>query len=141
MQIFLDANVLFTAVHNPQGKAALVVELGQAGLWRLMTSRYAVEEARRNLLRKYPDFVARFETMLAALLIVPDFPSIQCPEGLVAKDQPIYRAAMGGRADRLLTGDFKDFGFLMNSPDLTGEMRVQSVAEFLLSAQGDVGDK
>ena len=28
MRVFLDANVLFTALHNPNGKAALVIELG-----------------------------------------------------------------------------------------------------------------
>jgi len=29
--LFLDANVLFTAAHNPSGKAALVLELGTLG--------------------------------------------------------------------------------------------------------------
>ena len=38
MRLFLDANILFTAAHNPKGKAALVIELGQAGLWQLVTS-------------------------------------------------------------------------------------------------------
>ena len=28
MRVFLDANVLFTAAHNPRGKAALVITLG-----------------------------------------------------------------------------------------------------------------
>jgi predicted nucleic acid-binding protein len=54
MIVFLDANVLFTAAHNPQGKAALLIEWGQAGIWRLTTSHYAIEEARHNLRRKYP---------------------------------------------------------------------------------------
>ena len=31
MRIFLDANILFTAAHNPNGKAALVIELGRSG--------------------------------------------------------------------------------------------------------------
>ena len=54
VRVFLDANVLFTAAHNPQGKAALVIELGRRGHWALATSRYALEEARRNLDRKFP---------------------------------------------------------------------------------------
>ena len=29
MRLFLDANVLFTAAHNPRGKAALALEAGQ----------------------------------------------------------------------------------------------------------------
>jgi len=141
MLIFLDANVLFTAAHNPSGKAALLGELGQAGIWRLASSRYAVEEARRNLVRKYPDCVASFEVMASVLLLVPDFPDTPCPKELVSKDQPIYRAAKGCKDDRLLTGDFKDFGFLMNSPDLTGGLLVQSVSEFFLSVHGSSSGK
>ena len=28
MRVFLDANVLFTAAHNPKGKAVLLITLG-----------------------------------------------------------------------------------------------------------------
>ena len=38
MRLFLDANVLFTAMHNPRGKAALVIELGDLGHWELYSS-------------------------------------------------------------------------------------------------------
>ncbi len=54
MRLFLDANVLFTAAHNPEGKAAFVIELGGKGKWELYSSHYALEEARRNLVKKYP---------------------------------------------------------------------------------------
>ncbi|MEN8214740.1 MAG: DNA-binding protein, partial [Pseudomonadota bacterium] len=54
MRLFLDANILFTAAHNPGGKAALVIELGVHGHWELVSSPYAMEEARRNLERKFP---------------------------------------------------------------------------------------
>jgi predicted nucleic acid-binding protein len=54
MRLFLDANVLFTAAHNPRGKATLVIELGNQGYWELYSSPYALEEARRNLERKFP---------------------------------------------------------------------------------------
>ena len=54
MKLFLDANVLFTAAHNPQGKAALTIELGKRRHWGLATSHYASEEARRNLAQKFP---------------------------------------------------------------------------------------
>ena len=53
MRIFLDASILFTAAHNPNGKAALVIELGRSGIWRLATSPYAAEEARCNIARKF----------------------------------------------------------------------------------------
>lgn len=54
MRLFLDANVLFTAAHNLGGKAALVIDLGDRGHWEVYSSGFAVEEARRNLQRKFP---------------------------------------------------------------------------------------
>ena len=52
-KLFLDANVLFTAAHNRDGKAGAVIELGKQGRWRCFTSAYALEEAQRNLSVKY----------------------------------------------------------------------------------------
>jgi len=133
MRIFLDANVLFTAAHNPDGKAALVIELGRAGIWRLVVSAYVVEEARRNIALKFPDCMARLDEIVSAAAIAPDVPGIACPDDLVEKNRPVYRAALGCRASVLLTGDIRDFGFLMNASDKTGGMLIQTVAQFLES--------
>lgn len=130
-RLFLDANILFTAAHNPAGKAAFIIDLGQAGFWRVATSAYAAEEARRNLARKFPDGLARLEAMLGAIALMPDAPQVPCPAGLVEKDCPIYRAAVGCGAEVLLTGDLRDFGFLMNTPEKTGGLLIQTVADFL----------
>lgn len=131
MRIFLDANILFTAAHNPDGKAAFVIELGRSGIWRLTTSPYAAEEARRNIARKFPACSDRLETLLNDIALVADSPEIPCPAGLAEKDQPIFRAARGCRADVLLTGDIRDFGFLMNAPEKASGLLIQTVAEFL----------
>lgn len=131
MRLFLDANVLFTAAHNPDGKAALVLTLGHEGFWQLVTSAYAVEEASRNLSRKYPDRMGALEAWLPRIRIATDPHSVPCPTGLPEKDWPIYRAAIGCRADILLTGDIKDFGFLMNDPTRTDGLLIQTVSDFL----------
>jgi len=131
MRLFLDANVLFTAAHNPDGKAALVLTLGHEGFWQLVTSAYALEEASRNLGRKYPDRMEALETWLPRIRIATDPRSVPCPAGLSEKDWPIYRAAIGCRADILLTGDIKDFGFLMNDPTKTNGLLIQTVSDFL----------
>jgi hypothetical protein len=60
VRVFLDANVLFTAAHNPNGKAAFLISLGSSGLLQLATSAYAQEESKRNLERKYPDRIDAF---------------------------------------------------------------------------------
>lgn len=134
MRIFLDANVLFTAAHNPRGKAALIIELGQSGIWRLATSAYAAEEARRNISRKFPACTERLDAILQNIVLVADDQDIPCPAGLAEKDRPIFRAARACRADVLLTGDLRDFGFLMNVPDKTDGLLIQTVAEFLAGA-------
>ena len=131
MRIFLDANILFTAAHNPNGKAAFVIELGRSGIWRLTASPYAAEEARRNIARKFPACRDRLEALLNDIALVADSPGISCPAGLAEKDQPIFRAALACRANVLLTGDIRDFGFLMNAPEKSGGLLIQTVAEFL----------
>ena len=131
MRLFLDANILFTAAHNPTGKAALVIELGQVGIWQLVTSTYALEEARRNLALKFSGGLERLAKLSQDMRIATDRMGAECPAGLPDKDCPIFRAAHACRADVLLTGDIRDFGFLMNDRSKTGGLLIQTVADFL----------
>ena len=131
MRVFLDANVLFTALHNPNGKAALVVDLGGRGYWDLYSSPLAVEEARRNLTRKVPRAIDGLAPMLHGISIVEHGSGLQFPAGLAHKDRPIFQAALACRATHLLTGDLKDFGPFMNRPEKTFGVRIQTVGEFL----------
>jgi uncharacterized protein len=131
IRLFLDANVLFTAAHNPSGKAALIIDLGVQGNWEVVSCSYAIEEARRNISMKFPDCLERFETSISAILKVPTRSGLSCPIPLPEKDRPILEAAIHCRATHLLTGDIKDFGPFMNHPRLTGGVVIQTVSEFL----------
>lgn len=133
MRLFFDANTLFTAAHNPQGKASFVVELGARGHWVLCTSAYAVEEARRNLEAKFPGALPALTVLLGHFEIGAESRAHPCPEVLPAKDCPIYLAAHGCQATHLLTGDIKDFGPLMNQTKRTDGLVIQTVAQFLES--------
>lgn len=133
MRLFFDANTLFTAAHNPKGKAALVVQLGAEGQWGLYTSNYAIEEARRNLEAKFPAALSEFGRVESTFQTGPESRSHQCPESLSVKDCPIYLAAHGCRATHLLTGDIRDFGPFMNQPLVTEGLVIQTVAQFLES--------
>lgn len=131
-RVFLDANVLFTAAHNPRGKAAFIIELGAAGVFKLFTSSYAREEAERNIIAKYPACAEAFNQLLQSITVVPvTLLSDDYPEILPAKDAPIFAAAAHCRTTHLLTGDTKHFGPLMNRPDLCSGMIIQPVAQFL----------
>ena len=139
MRLFLDANVLFTAAHNPRGKAALTIELGKEGYWTLATSRYASEEARRNLERKFPRSQEGLGSLLRGIHLVEHRPQHRFPAGLAEKDRPIFQAAVASGATHLLTGDLKDFGPFMNRPEETFGILVQTVADFLRSASSSGG--
>jgi uncharacterized protein len=138
--MFFDANVLFPAAHNPKGKAALIIDLGNAGHWRLITSAYAVEEARRNLSVKFPSALPELDKLLKAFVLVVPKAEAPYPEGLVEKDRPIFQAAHSGKAIHLLTGDIRNFGLLMNRPDATHGIIIQTVAEFLNSLHDQGAD-
>jgi predicted nucleic acid-binding protein len=130
-RLFLDANVVFTAAHNPSGMAALVIELGDAGNWRVLTSSHALAEARHNLRLKYPECLPTLDDLVQRIKVIDPKPGAQCPLVLPAKDQPIFLAAVACRASHLLTGDPRDFGPFMNRPRDTGGIVIQTVSEYL----------
>ena len=130
-RVFLAANVLFTAAHNPGGKAALVIELGVQGQWQLFTSAYAIEEARRNLQRKFPQATETLEQSLPALRLSSHRQGMPQLPRLPDKDQPIFQAALACGATHLLTGDLRDFGAFMNRPEETHGVLIQTVGQFL----------
>ena len=116
MLFFLDANVLFTAAHNPAGRSAAIVELARAGACRLVTSPHALEEARRNLRLKYPRAVDALERLVTLASVEPEAPSKDIAwaleQGLPLKDAPILAAAPQARCEVLVTGDRTHFGHL-----------------------------
>ncbi len=134
-RLFLDANVLFTAAHNPNGKAALIFTIASRCDWELVSSDYAVEEARRNLNRRFPGRLDRFALLLDKVVVRGSPGGVTVPVALPAKDRPILAAAMACGATHLLTGDLKDFGPYMNDPARTGGVVVQTVSDFLGKAR------
>jgi uncharacterized protein len=125
-RVFLDANVLFSAAYRDGA--------GLVRLWSLpprvvlISSPYAIEEARRNL---EGDGRARLEVLLSALEIVGDVAigtlpiAVELPE----KDRPILVAAITAAATHLLTGDRAHFGALYGRR--IGGVLVQRPADYL----------
>jgi predicted nucleic acid-binding protein len=130
-RLFLDANVLFTAAHKTNGKAALLISLGEQGIFELYSSTYAKDEASRNLARKCPSCLTRFERIMAAITLITGHSLQTCPAGLPEKDWPIYRAAHACQADVLVTGDLRNFGALMNQPERADGLLIQTTADVL----------
>ncbi len=111
MRLFLDANILFAA-SNPKTSVAVFINR-IAERVTLVTCDYAVTEAQRNLLRKWPQHVGEFKRLLTGMEIIAAALD-PVPVELAAKDVPILSSAIAGKCDYLITGDRADFGHLFD---------------------------
>jgi uncharacterized protein len=115
MKIFLDANILVAACGSAQGGSRYLFYIAeQESAWHLLTSAYAVSEARANVERKLPGSLKHLSELLVSpqLTIVypPSSPLITAARTVVPKkDAPILAAAIAAKADTLCTLDKKDF--------------------------------
>lgn len=132
-RVFLDANVLFTAAHNPAGKASLLFELARRGHWTLSTCQLAYEEARRNVRIKFPECLPRLNELGRDMRILSLVPQTSCPLELPVKDQPIFLSALQSGATHLLTGDIKHFGPFMDRASETRGVLIQTGSTFFLA--------
>jgi len=131
IRLFLDSNVLFTAAHNPEGKASLVIELAAVGKWEVVTSAYCLAEARLNLEKKQPAALGRLSEVLGTVRLVPDVAGERCTLSVPEKDRPVFASAQRCKATHFLTGDRRHFGPYMNIPKDTTGIVVQTVGDFL----------
>lgn len=76
-----------------------------------VTSPYAVEEAKRNLTAKRPDWAPRLDSVLDGVSIAHTLADMTCA-GLPPEDVPILAGAVGSRCTNLVTGDRRHFGTL-----------------------------
>lgn len=138
MKVFLDANVVFSAAHQREGRAQSLLLLARAGRCDLMVSAHALEEARRNLTRKSHSFDKRLADLLAMTEVVAEAPAPlvawALEHGLPLKDAPILAAAVHANADILATGDLRDFGHLFGK-SLRG-IRILSLAKAIEAVLG-----
>lgn len=114
MRVFLDANVLFSVAHASASPLHSFFRLAEAEVCELLASPYAIDEARRNIARKYPGKAADLDGLIAQITICPEADAEATrwagSTGLPDKDAPILAAAARARADILVTGDRADFG-------------------------------
>ena len=108
-----------------------MIGLGAEGHWRVFTSAYAVEEAKRNLTLKFPDALAHHSRQVESVALVKANPALPFPAELPEKDRPIFQGALSCPATHLITGDLRDFGRFMTGSEPTFGLIVQTAAQFL----------
>jgi len=138
VQLFLDANVLFSAVHTPEGGARELFRLCEAGHCILMTSHHAILESRRNLALKSPSALDDLDRLLETTAQVPEAgPGLVAwasSLGLPENDAPVLAAAAAARAELLVTGDRRNFGHLYGS--VVGRVGIVTIVEALAEVVG-----
>ena len=76
-----------------------------------ISSSYAEEEARRNILLKRPKCLSEFQSVIRGVTVVVGIDR-DIPLEVAAKDRPILTTAIDQECSHLLTGDKRDFGHL-----------------------------
>jgi len=113
MRIFLDANIIFSAVLNDGAVRRLLGEFEERG-HTLVINGYVWEEAYRNLERHKSSSLETLHHLAVTWEICPGVPSKKTidtiEEDIPLKDRPILAAAIELRCEFLLTGDRKHFG-------------------------------
>ena len=102
IRVFLDANVLFSASNEPSHIARLIrmlIEHGEA-----VTSDFAVEETRRNIMIKRPGWTETFDRLMDDIQIVPSI-QFDLPVELVDKDKPHFEEVELSQVEHVETGE------------------------------------
>ena len=105
--LFLDANVLFSAAYRAESPLRELWTLPET---ELVTSDYALEEARRNL--SGIDQRRRLEELQRGVRLIHESGAWALPPDVILpeKDRPILSAAIVSGATHLVTGDQTHFG-------------------------------
>jgi uncharacterized protein len=105
--LFLDANVLFSAAYHAGSRIRQFWELADT---QLVTSGYALEEARRNL--STLDQLRALDALAAGVRVIQESGTWALPDDITLpeKDRPILSAAIVSGATHLITGDQAHFG-------------------------------
>lgn len=137
-RLFLDANVLFSATYREEAGLQRLLTLPDV---RLLTSTYALEEARRNL--REPHQQDRLRKLMRTVQVMGEAMTthgsqerfnLPAEAPLPEKDWPILLAAVASGATHLITGDLRHFGPLYGTR-IQG-VRVVRPATYLCARSG-----
>ena len=116
MRILLDANILFSGAQSDGAVRRLITRLHKSD-HQLVADEHVWEEARRNLLARYPAALPAFDALTSKIRIFPLHGGDQDTSKLPVddKDKPVLGAAIALDCDALITGDRNHFGHLFGT--------------------------
>jgi putative PIN family toxin of toxin-antitoxin system len=141
-RVFLDTNVLFSALYSSVGAPNAILEAYLRGQIEVVVSRQVLEELVRTVHQKRPQLVTRLYFFLqqAPFEVQPD-PApdevTRWEQVIHSADAPILAAAIAARPDFLITGNKRHF--TSEVATLSG-LCIVSPSEFLENLVGHSGD-
>ena len=116
MRIFLDANILFSAAQTDGAVRRLITLLHESD-HQLVADAYVWEEARRNLVARYPSALPALDALAQKIKIFPLHGGDQGAGSLPIddKDKPVLTAAITRQCGALVTDDRTHFGHLFGT--------------------------
>ena len=113
--VFLDANILFSAIISPQGLPRKILLLSANGTINAVISHQVIDEVERNLSRKFPALIKPFflliENVITEIVENADQETIEEVIGYLdyQPDATVLATALNSNADYFITGDKKHF--------------------------------
>ncbi|MEK7672554.1 MAG: hypothetical protein AAB373_01585 [Patescibacteria group bacterium] len=114
-KLFLDANIFFAATYSKTGGSRAIFELAKNKKHILVSSLYAIKEAKLNIERKVGvEFLPEFYKLVSLLNQIDKEAhstdlKIKYQDLIIEKDLPILISSINQKADFLITLDKKDF--------------------------------
>lgn len=109
IRAFADASVIYSAINSRTGASRELLKRHKTGQIRLVTSQYALDETKRNIIRKAPELAIAVDALLTIydLEIVEATPqrTQEAATYTIRKDAPIVAAAIDAGCPYLLSYD------------------------------------
>lgn len=116
LKVFLDSNIWFSALYtNFKGSyPSVILKLSQAGIFDLYYTTLVALELRHNVQKKIPEKESALNTMLErAKKLIDVLLDLEILKRLPEGDRVILSTAIYNRVDAFVTGNTRDFGYLL----------------------------
>lgn len=109
LRVFIDTSVFFSACYSQTGASFEIFRLALIGTIQLVTSEYVLEETRRNLIKKSPENLPRFQAFQGLIdwrIVNPSkLEVLDAAEYTELKDAPVVAAARSAGVEYLVSLD------------------------------------
>ena len=112
-KVFLDTSAIIAGLNSPTGAAGVLVSFCMTGNIEAIISTQVIEEAERNITKKFPRLLPAWQSFLLIPPTVTSNPTIRqiriARKLIPTDDAPILASALKARPDAFVTWNTRDF--------------------------------